>query len=67
MGLQLKTITVTLLVVTSFMVSATVSYCGLIGFVGLVIPHLLRMVLGSGSPGTGAGLYSGGRRLYGVL
>ena len=46
MGLQLKTITVTLLVVTSFMVSATVSYCGLIGFVGLVIPHLLRMVLG---------------------
>ncbi len=46
MGLQLKTITVTLLVATSFMVSATVSYCGLIGFVGLVIPHLLRMVLG---------------------
>ena len=46
MGLQLKTITVTLLVATSFMVSATVSHCGLIGFVGLVIPHLLRMVLG---------------------
>ena len=46
MGLQLKTITLTLLVATSFMVSATVSYCGLIGFVGLVIPHLLRMVLG---------------------
>lgn len=46
MGLQLKTITLTLLVVTSFMVSATVSHCGLIGFVGLVIPHLLRMVLG---------------------
>jgi iron complex transport system permease protein len=46
MGLQLKTITVTLLVATSFMISATVSHCGLIGFVGLVIPHLLRMVLG---------------------
>jgi len=46
MGLRLKTITVTLLVATSFMVSATVSHCGLIGFVGLVIPHLLRMVLG---------------------
>ncbi|MFZ3046112.1 MAG: iron ABC transporter permease [Desulfatirhabdiaceae bacterium] len=46
MGLQLKTITVALLVVTSFMVSATVSHCGLIGFVGLVIPHLLRLVLG---------------------
>ncbi len=46
MGLRLKTITVTLLVATSFMVSATVSHCGLIGFVGLVIPHLLRMILG---------------------
>jgi iron complex transport system permease protein len=33
-------------VATSFMISATVSHCGLIGFVGLVIPHLLRMVLG---------------------
>jgi len=32
--------------VTSFIVSATVSYCGLIGFVGLVMPHLLRLALG---------------------
>jgi iron complex transport system permease protein len=28
------------------MVSATVSYCGLVGFVGLVVPHLLRLVFG---------------------
>jgi iron complex transport system permease protein len=28
------------------MVSVTVSYCGLIGFVGLVMPHLLRLILG---------------------
>jgi iron complex transport system permease protein len=28
------------------MVSVTVSYCGLLGFVGLVIPHLLRLVVG---------------------
>jgi len=47
MGLNIKIVTITLLVVTSFMISATVSYCGLIGFVGLVIPHLLRMILGS--------------------
>jgi iron complex transport system permease protein len=46
MGLQIKEITVTLLMAASFMVSATVAYCGLIGFVGLVIPHLFRMVLG---------------------
>jgi len=29
------------------MVSATVSQCGLLGFVGLVMPHLLRLMLGS--------------------
>ncbi|MGD9972192.1 MAG: FecCD family ABC transporter permease [Desulfatirhabdiaceae bacterium] len=45
-GLQIKTITIILLVTTSLMVSTTVSHCGLIGFVGLVIPHLLRMALG---------------------
>ncbi|MDP3285565.1 MAG: iron ABC transporter permease, partial [Desulfobacterales bacterium] len=47
MGVNVKIVTIILLVVTSFMVSATVSYCGLIGFVGLVIPHLFRIILGS--------------------
>jgi iron complex transport system permease protein len=46
MGINIKAVTVTLLIVTSFMVSATVSFSGLVGFVGLVIPHLLRLVLG---------------------
>jgi iron complex transport system permease protein len=46
MGINIKTVTLTLLIVTSFMVSATVSFSGLVGFVGLVIPHLLRLVLG---------------------
>lgn len=46
MGLNIKAVTVTLLVTTSFMVSATVSHCGLLGFVGLVMPHLLRLLLG---------------------
>lgn len=46
MGVNIKAVTVTLLVATSFMVSATVSHCGLVGFVGLVIPHLLRLLLG---------------------
>ena len=45
-GINIKTVTIILLVTSSFMVSATVSYCGLIGFVGLVMPHLLRLVLG---------------------
>jgi iron complex transport system permease protein len=46
MGLALRSVTVLLLVVTSLMVSAVVSFSGLIGFVGLVIPHLLRFLLG---------------------
>ncbi|MCD6584355.1 MAG: iron ABC transporter permease [Desulfobacteraceae bacterium] len=47
MGVNVKFITIFLLVISSFMVSATVCYCGLVGFVGLVIPHLLRLVFGS--------------------
>lgn len=46
MGVHIQRTTGLLLVVTSLMVSATVSYCGLIGFVGLVTPHLLRLILG---------------------
>ncbi len=46
MGVNIKRVTMILLVITSFMVSSTVSHCGLLGFVGLVIPHLLRLILG---------------------
>ena len=46
MGVNIKAVVILLLVLTSFMVSATVSHCGLIGFVGLVVPHLLRILLG---------------------
>lgn len=46
MGVNVKHTTLVLLVVTSLMVSLTVSQCGLIGFVGLVIPHLMRLILG---------------------
>ena len=46
LGVNLKVVTVILLGTTSLMVSATVSQCGLLGFVGLVIPHLLRFVVG---------------------
>lgn len=35
-----------LLVATSLMVGAAVSVAGLVGFVGLIIPHLLRLIFG---------------------
>jgi len=46
MGLNIKAATVTLLAATSFMVSLTVSFCGPVGFVGLVMPHVLRLAFG---------------------
>ena len=46
MGVNIRFVTITLLVLTSFMVSAKVSNCGLLGFVGLVVPHLFRLLLG---------------------
>jgi iron complex transport system permease protein len=45
-GVSIRGVTLTLLVITSFMISATVSQCGLIGFVGLVVPHIFRLLLG---------------------
>ena len=46
MGVNIRAVYLILLLTSSFMVSATVSYCGLVGFVGLVMPHLLRLVVG---------------------
>jgi iron complex transport system permease protein len=46
MGINVKSIVMLLLVITSLMVSIIVSLSGLIGFVGLVIPHIFRLVLG---------------------
>lgn len=46
LGLNTQVLTVILLVITSFMVSVTVAYCGPLGFVGLVMPHLLRLMIG---------------------
>jgi iron complex transport system permease protein len=47
MGVNVKLVTNLLLVATTFMVSIAVCNSGLIGFVGLVIPHILRLVIGS--------------------
>ncbi len=47
LGTNVKAVTLSLLTVTSFMVSGTVCLAGLVGFVGLVIPHLLRLILGA--------------------
>jgi len=46
LGVDVERVKRVLLVSTSLMVGAAVSVAGLIGFVGLIIPHLLRLILG---------------------
>jgi iron complex transport system permease protein len=47
MGVNVKAVSLVLLVTTSLMVSLTVCHSGLIGFVGLTVPHVLRLMIGS--------------------
>lgn len=47
MGVNVAVVTLVLLLTASLMVSLTVCHSGLIGFVGLTIPHILRLALGS--------------------
>jgi iron complex transport system permease protein len=46
MGINVKNTVLLLLVITSLMVSIIVSLSGLVGFVGLVIPHIFRSIFG---------------------
>ncbi|MBU0675172.1 MAG: iron ABC transporter permease [Proteobacteria bacterium] len=46
MGVNVRRVTVLLLIATTFMVAVAVCQSGLIGFVGLVIPHVLRLLIG---------------------
>jgi iron complex transport system permease protein len=46
LGVPVATHQRVLLLATSLMVGAAVSVAGLVGFVGLIIPHLLRLLLG---------------------
>lgn len=46
MGVNVRVVSLVLVVASSFMVSATVCQSGLLGFVGLVTPHLLRLLFG---------------------
>ncbi|MBW1616385.1 MAG: iron ABC transporter permease [Deltaproteobacteria bacterium] len=47
MGVNIKAVILSMLIVSSFMVSISVACSGLLGFVGLVIPHLLRLIIGA--------------------
>jgi iron complex transport system permease protein len=47
LGINVELVKKTLFTVISLVTAAIVSACGIIGFVGLIIPHILRLVVGS--------------------
>lgn len=47
LGIDVELVKKILFVVTSLVTAACVSSCGIIGFVGLIVPHTLRLVVGS--------------------
>lgn len=46
LGVDVRKTRLFVLVISSLMVAAAVSFVGVIGFIGLVIPHVLRILLG---------------------
>ncbi len=47
LGLNIENFRILCLVVLGLMTSVIISYVGIIGFVGLVVPHMVRIVLGA--------------------
>ncbi len=47
LGLDSEKLRLVCLLILSFMAASIISYAGIIGFVGLIVPHMARMVIGS--------------------
>jgi iron complex transport system permease protein len=46
LGVNVEALRIVSIVVVALLVAAAVAFCGIIAFVGLVIPHLMRMIIG---------------------
>lgn len=46
LGVNVELLRVTMIIVVALLTGAAVAFAGIISFVGLVIPHLMRMILG---------------------
>jgi iron complex transport system permease protein len=46
LGIDIEKVKITLLLVATLVTSMTVSICGIIGFVGLMMPHIARRIIG---------------------
>ncbi|HEY3737423.1 MAG TPA: iron ABC transporter permease [Jatrophihabitans sp.] len=48
LGVHVEALRLTAIVLVALLVAAAVAFCGIIAFVGLVVPHLIRMITGPG-------------------
>jgi iron complex transport system permease protein len=48
LGVDVERLRIVAIVLVALMTAAAVAFCGIIAFVGLVVPHLIRMVMGPG-------------------
>ena len=47
LGVNSKKITIISLFISSLLIAAVVSICGVIGFIGLIVPHIVRIIWGN--------------------
>lgn len=45
-GLNYKAYLILLIIIVTMLTTSTVSFCGIIGWIGLVIPHIVRLLVG---------------------
>lgn len=48
LGVDVERLRITAILVVALLTAGAVAFCGIIAFVGLVVPHLLRMIIGPG-------------------
>ena len=66
LGLPVKGLRTLLLMIAAALAGAAVSFCGLLGFVGLIVPHMVRRAMGENSLSLLAGSALGGALLLSV-
>lgn len=47
LGVNIQQVTVISLLASSILIAVVVSFCGVIGFIGLIVPHICRLIFGS--------------------
>ena len=47
LGINVKTLRLACMVIMAIMVAAIVTFSGIIGFIGLICPHIVRLIIGS--------------------